>query len=144
MSSGQSVVWISENAALPNVCIHCGMFADQHVKAKFVGVAHKTVEVKEGPSTGRQLMGCLLVFLGPIGLIISAVMALASQSSKNEDRPQFTTQQVTTKRTVKVPQCGLCQTDKKVVPIDGNVDEGQYAFEAHRNFIQKYHELQNR
>ena len=130
--------WVSKAAIFPDTCICCGMFTDRRVTAKFSGVTTKMVEEKTDSPSG---LGCLLFFLGPIGILLSIVMALASSAKKKTTTGSMIAKKTTVKMKMKVPQCPMCQSETKAAPTDGNVDSGELAFLAHNRFIQSYQAL---
>jgi len=105
------------------------MFTDQRITVKYA--THQQQVVAKGDS-GPLLLGCLLHLLGPIGWIIA--MALHSKS----DEQKTALKSVKVKGKIQVPQCALCVSEQRAVPVDGEVRSGQYAFEVHPNFLRRY------
>lgn len=133
-SSGQQdhwpVVWIGPQDTLPNTCMTCGMFTD--VRAKVTVAEQKTELVNAPESSGLVALGCLTHFLGPIGWLITAIVA-ASQN----DSQEMVAKTKVTKHTLRVPQCRLCTGMKRVEAAEGARD-GIGAFRVHPNFFDRF------
>lgn len=133
-SSGQQdhwpVVWIGPNDTLPNTCMTCGMFTD--VRAKVTVAGQKTELVNAPDPSGLVALGCLLHFLGPIGWLITAIVA----ASRKDSREKVAKTKVT-KHTMRVPQCRLCTGMKRVESV-GSGGGGISAFHVHPNFFDRF------
>ena len=129
-NASRLLVWVTQHADLPDVCVSCGMFTDRRVTTKHVGEQRTMVESGGGSPAA---LGCLLMFLGPIGWLISLVINSKSQS------PGLTTKVVKVRSKMKIPQCSLCYGQFPAAPQE--VAQGRFGFAAHRNFAARFHEL---
>ena len=133
-SSSQEVLWIDQNAKLPESCIQCGMFTDKRVKTTYVETRLETVESDD---EGNPWLGCLLFLLGPVGFVIGLLLAATNAARKGGTK----TKNVSVKANLKVPQCLLCKSERKVEPVDGDLSRNHIAFQAHPRFIRAYQSL---
>jgi hypothetical protein len=133
----QPQIWIAKDAVLPDVCVGCGMYTDRRIVKKFVEKVETPVIAESAPdATG---LGCLLMLLGPVGMLISLFLNMRNNSSKGESKTKFKT--ITLKAKVKIPVCPLCDSEDKAKPVDANFAQQALAFTSNNNFIRQYDEL---
>lgn len=137
MKDNRSAIWLSKDAVLPDTCISCGMFTDQRVKVKH---SHVTTKMVEDKGDGGSGLGCILFLLGPIGVLISLFLALASFLQRKSGG-KMVAKKKTVKFKMQVPQCVMCRSEKKATPQNSDVETGEIAFLAHKKFIQSYQVL---
>ena len=126
---GPQVTWIHESESLPNTCITCGMFTDRLVKARARQQHQKTVPASE--SNSMQALGCLLHLLGPLGLIIDAILRHGATGNKTIEKT------VVSKSKVRVPCCRLCASQSTPQPTESDIALGKHAFESHPRFTER-------
>lgn len=106
------------------------MFTD--VRAKVTVAEQKTELVNAPESSGLVALGCLTHFLGPIGWLITAIVAASQNDSK-----EMVAKTKVTKHTLRVPQCRLCTGMKRVEAAEGARD-GIGAFRVHPKFFDRF------
>ena len=126
------IIWISGSEPLPDTCMVCGMFTDQLVAARAVQTHQKTVPASE--TNSMAALGCLLHLLGPIGMILAAILH-SGETGKTTEKT------VTSKARIKVPCCRLCVAGDRPQPVDSNIAMGRFAFEVHLRFEERLNDL---
>ncbi|MDG2014606.1 MAG: hypothetical protein P8J33_13950 [Pirellulaceae bacterium] len=126
---GPQVTWIDEIERLPNTCITCGMFTDRLVKTRAKQHHQKMVPASE--SNSMQALGCLLHLLGPLGLIIDAILRHGANGNKTIEKT------VVSKSRVRVPCCPLCASQSLPEPEESDIAGGKYAFQTHPRFKER-------
>lgn len=133
----QPLIWVSKEGVLPDVCIGCGMYTDRRILKKFTEKVETSVTVESDSSASG--LGCLLMLLGPLGMLISLVMNMRNSSSKGKSKTKLKT--ITLKAKAKVPVCPLCESEDKARPLDADFANQTLAFVSNNNFIRQYNDL---
>lgn len=131
--NGQTIP-IAKDDELPTTCLSCGMYTDSFVTVKGAQTQRTYVEDKNKDSSPG--LGCLLFFLGPLGMLISLVLTL---TNKSKTPRTMKAKDITVKQKIKVPQCALCQSEGKL--NSSGVHDGVFEFQAHSNFVSAYRSL---
>lgn len=133
--NSQPEFWVSKDATLPDVCIGCGMYTDRRVTRRFSTKVETTVDANSADqSTG---LGCLLMMMGPLGMLISLLMNMRSNSGKAGVKVKT----INLKAKIKVPICPVCESENVGIPLDVDFHSQEFAFATNTDFIRQYERL---